>query len=142
MREVAGRSAGEPGVRRDGFPLGAAVTMDELDGERHGDLVTVSLAGACRDPAFFPDPDRFDVHRENARQNLALAYGPHFCLGAHLARVEARAAIVALLRRPPAAGSRAPGRPARRGVPQAARAARALGRGYATWIERFARPSQ
>ena len=101
MREVAGRSAGEPGVRRDGFPFGAAVTMDELDGERHGDLVTVSLAGACRDPAFFPDPDRFDVHRENARQNLALAYGPHFCLGAHLARVEARAAIVALLRRLP-----------------------------------------
>jgi len=68
---------------------------------RHGDLVTVSLAGACRDPAFFPDPDRFDVHRENARQNLAFAYGPHFCLGAHLARVEARAAIVALLRRLP-----------------------------------------
>src|SRR5215472_2455042 len=68
---------------------------------RHGDLVTVSLAGACRDPAFFPDPDRFDVHRENARQHLAFANGPHFCLGAHLARVEARAAIVALLRRLP-----------------------------------------
>jgi cytochrome P450 len=68
---------------------------------RRGDLVTVSLAGACRDPAFFPDPDRFDVHRENARQNLAFAHGPHFCLGAHVARVEARAAIVALLRRLP-----------------------------------------
>jgi len=68
---------------------------------RHGDLVTVSLAGACRDPAFFPEPDRFDVHRENARQNLAFAHGPHFCLGAHLARVEARAAIVELLRRLP-----------------------------------------
>jgi cytochrome P450 len=65
---------------------------------RRGDLVTVSLAGAGRDPAFFPDPDRFDLHRENARQNLAFAHGPHFCLGAHLARVEARAALLALLR--------------------------------------------
>jgi cytochrome P450 len=65
---------------------------------RRGDPVTVSLAGAGRDPAFFGEPDRFDIHRANARQNLAFAHGPHFCLGAHLARAEARAAIVALLR--------------------------------------------
>jgi cytochrome P450 len=67
---------------------------------RRGDLVTVSLAGAGRDPAFFADPDRFDVHRANARQNLAFAHGPHFCLGAHLARVEARSAVLALARLP------------------------------------------
>jgi cytochrome P450 len=67
-------------------------------GIRRGDLVTVSLAGAGRDPAFFPDPDRFDVRRANARQHLAFAHGPHFCLGAHLARLEARAAVLALLR--------------------------------------------
>jgi cytochrome P450 len=67
---------------------------------RRGDLVTVSLAGAGRDPAFFPDPDRFDVSRPNARQHLAFAHGPHFCLGADLARLEATAAVAALLRLP------------------------------------------
>ena len=64
---------------------------------RSGDLVSVSLAGAGRDPAVFPDPDRFDVRRDNARQNLAFARGPHFCLGVHLARLEARAALSAAL---------------------------------------------
>src|SRR5262249_59363230 len=62
-----------------------------------GAPVTVSLAGAGRDPAFFPEPDRFDLRRENARQNLAFAHGPHFCVGAQLARAEARAALLALL---------------------------------------------
>ncbi|MDX6392940.1 MAG: hypothetical protein QOJ73_4003 [Streptosporangiaceae bacterium] len=59
---------------------------------RPGDLVTVSIAGAGRDPAVFPDPDRFDVRRANARLHLAFAHGPHFCLGVHLARLEAEAA--------------------------------------------------
>ena len=62
-----------------------------------GDLVSVSVAGAGRDPAVFPDPDRFDVRRDNARQNLAFARGPHFCLGVHLARLEAQAALSAAL---------------------------------------------
>jgi cytochrome P450 len=60
---------------------------------RRGDLVTVSIAGAGRDPAVFPDPDTFDVRRQNARLHLAFAHGPHFCLGAHLARLEAQAAV-------------------------------------------------
>ena len=67
---------------------------------RPGDLVTVSLAGAGRDPAVFPDPDTFDVRRPNARLNLAFAHGPHFCLGAHLARLEAQAAVRAVLTLP------------------------------------------
>ena len=67
---------------------------------RAGDLVTVSLAGAGRDPAVFPDPDTFDVRRSNARLNLAFAHGPHFCLGAHLARLEAQAAVHAVLTLP------------------------------------------
>jgi cytochrome P450 len=64
---------------------------------RSGDLVVVSLAGANRDPAFFPEPDRFDIRRANARQNLGFALGPHFCVGAQLARLETQSAITALL---------------------------------------------
>jgi cytochrome P450 len=64
---------------------------------RAGDLVTVSLAGANRDPAFFPRPDRFDLRRPGARQNLAFALGPHFCVGAQLAHLETEAAVTAVL---------------------------------------------
>jgi cytochrome P450 len=66
-------------------------------GIRRGDPVTVSLAGANRDPAVFPEPDRFDIRRPNRARHLAFARGPHFCLGAHLARLEAAAAVAAVL---------------------------------------------
>ncbi|MFJ9746709.1 cytochrome P450 [Streptomyces chartreusis] len=69
---------------------------------RQGELVTVSLAGANRDPAVFPDPDRFDIRRENARLQLAFAQGPHYCIAAHLARLETRIALQRLLERLPA----------------------------------------
>jgi cytochrome P450 len=65
------------------------------------DLVTVSIAAANRDPEVFPEPDRFDVRRENARLHLAFAQGPHVCLGMHLARLEARVAITSLIDRFP-----------------------------------------
>ncbi|MGH3758107.1 cytochrome P450 [Actinophytocola sp.] len=65
------------------------------------DLVTVSIAGANRDPAVFADPDRFDPGRPNLRQHLAFAQGPHFCLGARLARTEAEIAVRALFERLP-----------------------------------------
>jgi cytochrome P450 len=68
---------------------------------RRGDLVTVSIAGANRDPAVFDDPDRFDLRRDNSRMQLAFAQGRHFCLGAHLARLETRICLLALLRRLP-----------------------------------------
>jgi len=68
---------------------------------RQGDLVQVSLAGANRDPAFFDDPDRFDLHRERARDHVAFAHGPHVCLGMHLARLEAHAALRLVLDRLP-----------------------------------------
>jgi cytochrome P450 len=66
-----------------------------------GDLVRISVTAANRDPATFPDPDRFDVGRENAQQHLAFARGPHVCIGMHLARLEAHAAVGRLLERLP-----------------------------------------
>jgi cytochrome P450 len=76
------------------------VRLDDASIER-GELVTISIAGANRDPAFFPDPDRFDVRRRGARRHVAFAHGPHVCLGMHLARVEARTAMERLLERLP-----------------------------------------
>jgi len=64
---------------------------------RRDDLVTVSLAGANRDPMVFDDPDVFDLHRPNATRHLSFAHGPHYCIGAQLARLEAHAALNALL---------------------------------------------
>lgn len=66
-----------------------------------GDFVEISLAGANRDPATFPDPDRFDPERENAKLQLAFAQGPHVCVGMHLARLEALTAVERLFARLP-----------------------------------------
>lgn len=68
-----------------------------------GDLVIVSLAAANRDPAVFTDPDSFDVARPNAHRNLALAAGPHYCLGAHLTRLQTRTVLQRLAASWPAA---------------------------------------
>jgi cytochrome P450 len=66
-----------------------------------GDLVRVSLAGANRDPAVFPDPDVFDPGRANVRFQLAFAKGPHVCVAMDLARLEARVALRTLAARLP-----------------------------------------
>ncbi|MDJ1132838.1 cytochrome P450 family protein [Streptomyces iconiensis] len=65
-----------------------------------GQLVLPVLADADRDPERFPDPDRFDIRRET-RGHLAFGHGIHFCLGAPLARMEARIAFERLLERAP-----------------------------------------
>lgn len=67
---------------------------------KKGDALTV-LIGACnRDPEFFPDPDTFAIERQN-KKHVSFGAGIHYCLGAELARAEARIAISTILRRLP-----------------------------------------
>ena len=75
----------------------------ELGGARIGrrELVRISLSAANRDPSVFDDPHRFDLLRSNAKLHAAFAHGPHVCLGMHLARLEARVALVRVLERLP-----------------------------------------
>ena len=76
------------------------VTVDtQLGGIRlpAGAAVSLSLAGANRDPVHFGDPDRFDLDRSNASHHLAFVHGPHACIGMHLARLETGAALRAVL---------------------------------------------
>ncbi|MEV5311480.1 cytochrome P450 [Streptomyces sp. NPDC052610] len=65
-----------------------------------GETVMIGLTAADRDGARYPDPDRFDIRRD-PRAHLAFGHGIHFCLGAPLARLEARTAIATLLDRAP-----------------------------------------
>jgi cytochrome P450 len=65
-----------------------------------GEPVLIALASAGRDPARFPAPDTFDIRRP-AQGHLAFGHGIHYCLGAPLARMEARIAIPTLLARAP-----------------------------------------
>ena len=59
-----------------------------------GGVILLMLAATGRDPDVFPEPDRFDITRA-AGGHLAFAAGPHFCLGAPLARLEASIALTA-----------------------------------------------
>jgi len=74
----------------------------EVCGHRfaRGDRVALLLAAANRDPAAWPDPDRFDPLRP-VRTNASFGGGLHFCLGAPLARLELRTALPVLFRRCP-----------------------------------------
>jgi cytochrome P450 len=68
---------------------------------KKGQSIVLMIVGANRDPQMFSDPDTFDLHRENAKRNLAFGYGAHHCLGASLARLEAEAVWKHLLARFP-----------------------------------------
>lgn len=64
-----------------------------------GDLVFTLLGSANRDPEVFTDPDRLWLARPNASRHLAFAAGIHYCLGASLAKLEAKIAVSSLIRR-------------------------------------------
>ncbi|MBB5136652.1 cytochrome P450 [Thermocatellispora tengchongensis] len=71
-----------------------------------GDGVVIVMAAANRDPAVYADPDRLDITRFAGTapppRPLSFGGGVHFCLGAHLGKLEVRLAVDALLRRAPA----------------------------------------
>jgi cytochrome P450 enzyme len=113
--EVRARATAEPEVltrvieevlRHDNFgSLGVpryALEDVELRGQAiaKGDMVMCMLGAAMHDEAVWPDAERFDIDREPV-PNLSFGRGPHFCLGAHLARAEARVALRTLLERYP-----------------------------------------
>jgi len=66
-----------------------------------GEHIIVVNAAANHDPEMFPDPERFDPERENARKHLTFGFGIHHCLGAELARTELNEATRQLLARLP-----------------------------------------
>lgn len=63
-----------------------------------GERVMLSLAAANRDPQFFTEPDQFMPARANLPQHVGYGLGPHYCLGAPLARLEVRIALTQLFR--------------------------------------------
>jgi cytochrome P450 len=89
-------------VPNDGAMLRVATRDVTLgSGTLHkGEAVLPLLSVANRDAAVFPDPDRFDITR-SGNAHVAFGHGPHFCLGAHLARLELQVALGALVRRLP-----------------------------------------
>jgi cytochrome P450 len=66
---------------------------------RTGDRLLLSYLSGNRDDAAFEEPFRFDVRRRNASDHIAFGIGVHYCLGAHLARLELRAFLRELLPR-------------------------------------------
>ncbi len=87
---------------RSPFPRLARITTTDTEIGGHavpaGQLVIPWLAAANRDAARFPEPDRFDIHRTSTG-HLAFGHGIHFCIGASLARLEAKIALGILLER-------------------------------------------
>ena len=78
----------------------APTTLGGVELQR-GEFLGVSTLACNRDPEAFPDPLRYDVHRQNARHQLAFSFGLHYCLGVNLARLQGAIALRALLERLP-----------------------------------------
>ena len=67
---------------------------------QEGDVLFQMLNGANRDPAYFDNPDEFQIDRE-PNKHVGFGFGTHFCIGAPLARVEGEIALTALIQRFP-----------------------------------------
>ena len=85
--------------------LTGRVTMADTEVEGvpmpRASVMVALLAGANRDPLVFPEPDKFDVTRENARDHVSFSAGRHYCLGAALARMEGEVGLRTLFERYP-----------------------------------------
>jgi len=84
----------DPPVQLTGRVARGAIRIGEVEAP-DGAVLLLLLAATGRDPEVFAEPDRFDITR-GAGGHLAFAAGPHFCLGAPLARLEASIALRAL----------------------------------------------
>jgi len=108
------RAAVDEAMRYDSphhYLLRVALADFTIGGEpiKAGDTVILLMGAANRDPEVFADPGTLDVTRPNRAEHLSLAFGPHFCLGAALARLEAEIVLATLVTRYPDARLR-PGR--------------------------------
>src|SRR6266545_4256899 len=88
----------DPPVQMSWRVARSGVRVGEIE-PPEGGIILILLAAASRDPEVFAEPDRFDIARRDAHGHLAFGAGPHFCLGASLARLEAASAFAAFATR-------------------------------------------
>jgi cytochrome P450 len=94
----------EETLRYDG-PVHCVFRKAKRDTEMNGSVIPAGstvlpvLGAASQDPEVFPEPRRFDIHRPNAKKHMTFGHGPHFCVGAEMARVEGQVAFETLFDR-------------------------------------------